>query len=258
MPQQAPPSRLIYQVYVGDPVPLYDKCVATVERYCKRHGIKHVVQREPILKIRPNPETNGRSVNAVERLGYLPIFEKENALEFLGDQYDQVAIIDSDVWIQPKAPNIFDELDDETDFMGVVERSAPITAAYARKLLSYAHGQYSDPKFPFMNMGVMLMNKGLRAHCPESPREFLARPDFQPFVDGRGSYKWSTDQTLLNHWLSSCGARVKPLDWRWNTLYGAVIQGSLEQAHFIHFFLKDHLTSQDPSVLLKSAGRPRV
>jgi len=195
---------------------------------------------------------------AVDRLGYLPIFEKENALSYLGTTHDRVAIIDSDVWIRDGAPDIFDQLGDDIDFMGVIEHAAPITTTYARKLLAYAQSQYHDPRFPFMNMGVMLLNKGLRRYCPESPGEFLARTDFKPFVDGQGSYRWSTDQTLLNHWLSSCGARVKPLDWRWNALYGVLHPGSVEQAHFVHFFLSTHLTSQDPITLMATQGRPRV
>jgi len=251
-------KRLIYQVCVGPPDPLYDKCTRTVAAYCKRLGIAYIKQTEPVLKIRPNPATSGRSQNAVERLGYLPIFEKENALAHLGE-FDQVAIIDSDIWIREEAPNIFEELEEGVDFMGVVERTAPITPQYDRKLKSYARGQYGRPDFPFMNMGLMLMNKSLRRFCPEPPREFLARPEFQAFVDGRGAYKWSTDQTLLNTWLTSDPDMVvKPLDWRWNALYGALVPGSIEQAHFVHFFLKNHLDSQDPDKLLQTQGRKRV
>jgi len=251
-------KRLIYQVYVGKEVPLYDKCTATVAEYCRRHSIDYKVQREPILRIRPNPETNGRSRNAVERLGYLPIFEKENALALLGEEYDQVAIVDSDIWIRDNAPNVFEHLPIDADFGGVVERHLPITRQYARKLDGYSQAQYGDPQFPFMNMGLMVMNASLRQYCPESPAEFLARPEFQKFVDGRGAYKWSTDQTLLNTWIRSCGANVFEMNWHWNALYGALEDGAIDKAHFVHFFLKDHLRSQDPEELLTIKGRPRV
>lgn len=252
-------EQLIYQVYVGKRNLLYDKCTATVKAYCERHDIDYIQQVEPTLRITPDPLTNGRSPQATDRLGYLPIFEKENALELLGAEYDQVAVIDADIWIRDTAPNIFDEIaGGGVDFAGVVERDAPIKPTYATKLQGYARGQYGNPNFPFMNMGVMLMNQSLREFCPESPEEFIRRSEFKAFVDGSGNYKWSTDQTLLNTWLHKSHARVKFMDWRWNALYGALQPGKVDEAYFVHFFLKDHLTSNDPEILLKSAGRPRV
>ena len=71
-------TRMIYQVYVGKPSVLYDTCVQSVTVYCAKHGIDHVIQREPILKICPDMNRTERSQEAVSRLGYLPIFEKEN------------------------------------------------------------------------------------------------------------------------------------------------------------------------------------
>ena len=39
----------------------------------------------------------------------MPIYEKENAFEYFGE-YDQVAIVDSDIYIKPNAPDIFLDL----------------------------------------------------------------------------------------------------------------------------------------------------
>jgi len=116
---------LIYQVYVGRPTKLYDFCTDSVARYCARYGISHIVQREPILKIKPSANS-GRSKEAVSRLGYLPIYEKENAFDLLQD-FTQVAIIDSDIYIKGDAPNIFEELGVEYDFGAVAEREMPVT-----------------------------------------------------------------------------------------------------------------------------------
>ena len=70
-------KRLIYQVKVGPNPPVYyDTCIRSAAEYCTKYGIDHVVQTEPILKIRP--VNSHRSEQAVERLGYLPIYEKEN------------------------------------------------------------------------------------------------------------------------------------------------------------------------------------
>ena len=79
--------RMIYQVYVGETSALYDRCTASVAAYSDRYDITHIVQREPILRIRPDMTRTLRSREAVYRLGYLPIFEKENAFAYL-DQYD--------------------------------------------------------------------------------------------------------------------------------------------------------------------------
>ena len=102
-------KRLIYQVYVGNTNKLYDWCVKSVSNYCKKFDITHIVQREPILKILPDPTRQERNVGNWTKLGYLPIFEKENAFDLL-DQYDQIGIVDSDIYIKESAPNIFEEL----------------------------------------------------------------------------------------------------------------------------------------------------
>ena len=73
-------KRLIYQVYVGQPSNLYDACIGSVSNYCKKYNIDHIVQKNSILRIQPDLSRTGRSKEAVSRLGYLPIFEKENAL----------------------------------------------------------------------------------------------------------------------------------------------------------------------------------
>ena len=76
-------KRLIYQVYVGNTNKLYDWCVKSVSNYCKKFDITHIVQREPILKILPDPTRQERNVGNWTKLGYLPIFEKENAFDLL-------------------------------------------------------------------------------------------------------------------------------------------------------------------------------
>lgn len=250
---------LVYQVAVGPQRPLYEKCIVSVAAYCQRHGFAHKIQREPILRIRPL--NSCRSMEAVERLGYLPIYEKENALAEL-DHRKWVMILDADVYIRSEAPCIFDYLPNDIDFAGVPERFAPILSRYAQKLDSYERAQYgplSSVGMPFINMGVMVLNRNLRRLCPETPAEFLRRPAFQRFINGEGAWKWSTDQTLMNWWLRSSGARIHPLGWQWNALYGMLLPGRIQTAYFVHFLLPDHLRSQDPEELLTmDNGRIRI
>ncbi len=234
---------------------LYDFCTTSVRDYAKAIGADYKLQTIPILKIKPNPFTTGRSKEAVDRLGYLPIFEKENAFDYF-PEYDQIAIIDSDVWIRLGSPSIFNEIGD-ADFAGVVERDMPITNEYLRKIINYSQMQYSsiknvnfDPNskgYRFYNMGVMLMNKSIMKYLNgESAKQFLERPEFQPFVDGVGTWKWSTDQTLLNTWVVHSGMRHKGIDWKWNGLYS--VNTRIKECHFVHFFLRDKLPERGENI----------
>jgi hypothetical protein len=249
-------KRLIYQVYVGKKSKLYDHCTASVKAYCKEQSIDYVCQTTPILFIKPDPFMTNRSHEATARLGYLPIYEKENAFVYL-KTYDQVAIIDSDIWIRPGSPNIFSDIQLDVDFAGVVEREMPITPEYKNKIINYSRMQYSsirnvdwkwnDAGGEFMNMGMMVMNKSISKYFNnETPAQFLKRPRFKPFVDGVGAWKWSTDQTLLNTWIKEESMKVQNLHWKWNGLYTA--NTKIKDCHFVHFFLKDKLPDHGENV----------
>ncbi len=240
------PRRLCYQISVGDPPAFYATCIESVAKYCERFHVEHIVQREPILKIAP--VKSARSENAL-RLGYLPIYEKEQAFAYL-DRYDQIAVVDADIYIRPDAPNIFDELQGAT-FAGVLERDMPLTAAYVDKIQKYSKAQHSpldDVDWlwnkrgsAFYNMGLMLFSSKLAEYLNgETPRQFIQRPEFERFVNGEGHWKWSTDQTLLNYWVKKTGMKTRDLNWKWNALYGAV---DVKEAYFVHLFLSDKLTN---------------
>lgn len=249
-------KRLIYQVYVGKPSRLYDHCTQSVKTYAEKIGADYILQTEPILKIRPNSIRTNRSIEAVERLGYLPIYEKENAFDYL-DQYNQITIIDSDVWIRPDAPNIFDDILPGTMMAAVIEREMPLTQEYYRKIFNYSVMQYrplahivdfneDEYGFRFCNMGVMVITDALRpALKGMTAKEFITQPAFQDFVDGMGAWKWSTDQTLLNFFMQG-RTTWQALHWKWNGLYSANTR--IDECHFVHFFLKDKLPNKGENV----------
>lgn len=250
-------KRLIYQVYVGKRSRLYDWCAGTVKDYAERIGADYICQSQPLLRIKPDIFTTNRSKESYEKHGgYLPIYEKENAFGYF-DKYDQIAIIDSDIFIRDTAPDIFFELDDDQDFGGVVEASMPMFGWYRDKIINYSRMQYGSLKidwdfdtqsgFPFMNMGMMLMNKSFAKYLNgQTPKEFIERKEFKMFVDGMGPWKWSTDQTLLNYWIRNEQMNIKKLDWKWNALYGACTR--IREAHFVHFFLKDKLPNKGEDI----------
>ena len=257
---------LIYQVAVGKPSALYERCIESVAAYAKRIGAEHIVLREPKLRIRPNPFSSNRSKEATERLGYLPIYEKENAFDLLPD-YDHVAIIDSDIFIRESAPDIFSELD--APFGAVCEREMPITAQYASKIKGYSNMQYGilhqkglDFKpnklgYEFFNMGMMVLRNDFWKKYVNMPaKDWITQSKFQPFIDGMGAWKWSTDQTLLNYYLKVRKIPVTHLDWRFNALYRGIQDSKIPEAHFVHFFLKDKLPERGENVpaLMKEIG----
>lgn len=254
-------KKLIYQVYLGKKSKLYDHCVASVAEYAKRIGADHIVQRTPILMIAPDPFSTNRSKESYEKHGgFLPIYEKENAFAYF-KSYDQIAIIDADIYVRVSAPDIFNDLGQEFDFGGVIERSMPITNQYKGKIKNYSRMQYGmnplkqlfnwhpETGADFYNMGLMVMNKSFVNYLNgQTPMQFLRRAEFKPFIDGQGAWKWSTDQTLLNTFVKESGMKCKNMDWRWNALYSAIPDSTIREAHFVHFFLKDKLPNRGENV----------
>lgn len=255
-------KRLIYQVCLGEAKnsKLYAKCIQSVTDYCKKHDIDQFVQREPHLKIAPDIFTSNRSEESWKKHGgFLPIYEKENALDCFAKGYDQIAIIDADIYIRADAPNIFDDLGEEYDFGAVVERSMPISGQYAMKIKNYSLMQYNsitdvqwdwrDWGAHFYNMGMIVMNKSIVEYLKgQNAKQFLNRPQFKDFIDGVGNWKWSTDQTLLNYWVKKEKMKAKDMSWKWNALYSAVKDEYIPEANFIHFFLKDKLPDRGENV----------
>ena len=255
-------KRLIYQVYTGNRSNLYDHCTESVKNYARKYGIGYVKQSTPIMKIKPDVFATNRSKESYEKYGgFLPIYEKENAFDYFGD-YDQICIIDADIWVRPEAPNIFLELDNfggTTEFAGVVERMAPILPWYREKLKNYTRMQYqslnnvdwdwNESGALFYNMGLMLMDKKITKYLKgQTGEQFIRRPEFKDFVDGQGAWKWSTDQTLLNYWVKKEKMEQVYLDWKWNALYTAIPNEDIKKAHFVHFFLKDKLPNSGENV----------
>lgn len=216
----------------------------------------------PTLRIKPDPFTTNRSQDSyVKHGGFLPIFEKENAFDLL-DQYDQIAIIDADIFIRDNAPNVFDDISSTCAWGGVVERDMPITQHYKDKITSYSAMQYQtlhsnaidfSPNglgYEFFNMGMIVINSAVFKPfmSGQTAAQFLNRIEFKDFIDGVGPWKWSTDQTLLNYFLKKYKVPVEKLSWKYNALYKGIEDQYIPHAYFIHFFLKDKLPNGGENV----------
>ena len=253
-------NRMIFQVAVGPQSKLYEHCIESVKNYCEKHDITHHVLTAPQLWIKPDPFNSGRSEESYMKYGgYLPIYEKENAFDYI-DDYDQIAIIDADIYIRPDSPNIFDEVSEDAAFGAVIERDMPIDDWYKRKIINYSQMQYgmlhcneldfrpNELGFEFCNMGMIVLNcQKFKPYLQgQTPKEFLMRNEFKNFVDGVGSWKWSTDQTLLNFFIKKYRVPLQKMHWKWNGLFTA--NNQIDECHFIHFFLKDKLPNKGENV----------
>jgi hypothetical protein len=253
-------KRLIYQVSIGKPSKLYDTCVDSVSRYCEKNNIDHIVQTTPKLRIKPDIFSTNRSPESYGKYGgFLPIYEKENAFDLL-DKYDQIAIVDADIFIKEDVPNVFDDFGTDCAFGACVERDMPNSREYQHKIVNYSHMQYSTlhtksvdftPNrlgYEFANMGLILLNSELFKPYlkDQTAAQFLNRVEFKDFIDGKGAWKWSTDQTLLNWFIKKYKVSFKSLDWRWNGLYTA--NTKIAECYFVHFFLKDKLPNGGENV----------
>jgi len=262
-------KRAIFQVCIGEQSKskLYERCINSVKEYCDHHDIEHIILREPKLMIRPDVFAGNRSTESYAKHGgYLPIYEKEVAFDLM-DEYDQMAIVDADIYIRPYSPNIFDEFGTTHAWGSVVEREMPLTDQYTTKIKSYSAMQYGklntrtgidfkpkDGGFEFFNMGMIIFNcDKLKPYLNgNTAKEFIQRYEFADFVDGVGAWKWSTDQTLLNFFLKKYDVPTKHMSWKWNGLYSA--NTKIDECHFVHFFLKDHLPAhgEDVDLLMSS------
>ncbi len=256
-------KRAIFQVAVGDQSKLYRHCIDSVDKYGHKYGIDHLVLKTPKLMIRPDPFTGQRSTDSFMKYGgYLPIFEKENVFDHFED-YDQIAVIDADIFIKDTAPNVFDEVDTDCHFGAQFERELPCNPRYSRQIQNYSREQLNnsvcrnyDWDFghrnggEFFNSGMIVYNckKMLEVLGDTTPKQFMDRPDFKDFIDGIGAFRWQTDQIMLNYWAKKDKLKVQHLDWKYNALFSALEQGKIREAHFVHFFMRHKLPNNGENI----------
>lgn len=264
-------KRAIYQVAVGPQSKLYKWCINSAEEYAARVGADHIVLRSPKLWIKPDPFRGQRSKESYEKYGgFLPIFEKENAFDHFKD-YDQIAVIDADIFIKPDAPDVFDAISSDCHFAAHFERESPLTDQKRQHIVKYAKDQLTnsvckqfdwDFDHPgggeFFNSGIIVWNcaKTLEALNGVTPKQFYQRSDFQDFIDGIGPFRWQSSQILLNYWAKKENLVIEHLEYKWNALFSALKDGKVEEAHFVHFFLRDKLPDRGENIqsLMKAIG----
>jgi hypothetical protein len=132
-------KKLIYQVCIGPKSKLYEYCTESVKAYAEKIGADYIIQKDPILRITPNPFLNQREgkTGGWKKIGYMPIFEKENVFNYFKD-YNMCCVVDADIYIKQNSPDIFKELDQDFALGSIYECDLPINDQYAQKINSYS------------------------------------------------------------------------------------------------------------------------
>jgi hypothetical protein len=158
------------------------------------------------------------------RLGHVsrfPHVEKFNVRDYL-DRYDRVLFLDSDVFIKPTAPNIFD-ICGETNKLYILDQVDHLDGyPDVKNWHDYCHAflRSKSPAMPriYYNTGVMLMS-----------RQHQGIFDTQGYFDGPA---W--EQEFLIYRIVQRGDAVAKLPWEFNTILRYSTAAHKEQAHFLH------------------------
>lgn len=208
-------SNAIFQFFVGNPYG-YQKCIKSINDYCKKYSIKHFVSFEKKI--------NGPHL----------MFEKYQFLSLINDpKIDRILYIDADIMATPKARNIFDEYKDnnfvyaydENDVSDWMDRDPFIFD----KLSNLDWPINIKNKKQYFNAGLMLF-----------PKELLLR-NIQIFnfkdIPNWPNIWYFGDQTIVNYWFIKNKIPFKSIDHSFNRMDLGNYDANNERylADFIHY-----------------------
>ena len=134
-------------------------------------------------------------------------------LENSGIDYDQVLIVDSDTFIHPDAPNIFDETDNK--FCAVHNDGSYDWVL--RSMETYSKFVFEDYMFDwseYFNSGVMVVNKEHKSLFKDILTFYLTN---QELVTGlQKNFGVGTDQPMINFFVHKNNIDLKLLPYKWN------------------------------------------
>ena len=134
-------------------------------------------------------------------------------LENSGIDYDQVLIVDSDTFIHPDAPNIFDETDNK--FCAVHNDGSYDWVL--RSMETYSKFVFEDYMFDwseYFNSGVMVVNKEHKSLFKDILTFYLTN---QELVTGlQTNFGVGTDQPMINFFVHKNNVDLKLLPYKWN------------------------------------------
>lgn len=134
-------------------------------------------------------------------------------LENSGIEYDQVLIVDSDTFIHPDAPNIFEETDNK--FCAVHNDGSYDWVM--RSIETYSKHVFEGYMFDwseYFNSGVMVVNKEHKTLFKDILEFYLTN---QELVKGiQSNFGVGTDQPMINFFVQKNNVDLKLLPYKWN------------------------------------------
>ena len=128
-------------------------------------------------------------------------------------EYDQVLIVDSDTFIHPDAPNIFEETDNK--FCAVHNDGSYDWVMRSMETYSkYVFEGYMFDWSEYFNSGVMVVNKEHKNLFQDILRFYLSN---QELVKGiQSNFGVGTDQPMINFFVQKNNVDLKLLPYKWN------------------------------------------
>ena len=134
-------------------------------------------------------------------------------LENSGIDYDQVLIVDSDTFIHPDAPNIFEETDNK--FCAVHNDGSYDWVL--RSMETYSKFVFEDYMFDwseYFNSGVMVVNKEHKSLFKDILSFYLVNQELVTSL--QKNFGVGTDQPMINFFVHKKNVDLKLLPYKWN------------------------------------------
>ena len=134
-------------------------------------------------------------------------------LESSGIEYDQVLIVDSDTYIHPEAPNIFEETDNK--FCAVHNDGSYDWVM--RSMETYSKHVFEGYMFDwseYFNSGVMVVNKEHKTLFKDILEFYLTNQGLVQSI--QNNFGVGTDQPMINFFVQKNNIDLKLLPYKWN------------------------------------------
>ena len=168
------------------------------QSYCKKHNIDFIV----VDKKLPNVK--------------FCVWHKEFVFDFIGDKYENIALVDFDTLVHWDAPNFFDLYNDE--FCGVLENESLF---WIQNSLNAFRDNFAELRnveitlSEYINGGVLFFHKSHKNFFEKLKAFYIQN---KPSFDNWNVPNTGKEQTILNLYLKKENITKKYLDFRFNTM----------------------------------------
>ena len=208
-------KRAVITIAIGDD-PAYRYGLISMRHYAKRIGCEFVVINSELIASPPHFN--------LQQKAWL---QKIAAIN-LSESYDEILYLDSDILVNPEAPDFFSWIGEGSPQTMVAmydESHLGQREQYLHKLFTLAQFESRRVGFDkYFNVGVVYLRKGSRIPSLIDVSDVVAA------IDGGVP---CPEQTYLNHMISEQGIQVLPLPRAFNYMQ----EGSAVNSRFTQFFI---------------------